>query len=357
MNYTIKVRPTMKSRIPTVDFNNIPFGKVFSDHIFEADYIDGEWRNFTIKPFERMSFSPANMTLHYGQAIFEGLKVTSDKDGNPLFLRLKEHAKRLNRSADRMAIPEVPEDLFKQAVMQLIDLDQDWIPQGEDTALYVRPFVFAADEYLGVRPSDTYKFMVFTCPVGAYYAEPVRITTMPEYVRAFPGGTGYAKAAGNYAGSLRPMLEARKKGYDQVMWLDGIEKKYIHECGTMNLMFVIDGTIVTPPTETGEILSGITRNSVLTIFKNAGYNIEIRPITIDEVIEAHKAGKLQEAFGTGTAAVISQVATIAHGDVVMDLPPIEGRTISRFAKAEIIAIRKGEKDPFGWIEKLIPATV
>jgi branched-chain amino acid aminotransferase len=256
-----------------------------------------------------------------------------------------------------MAIPEVPEDLFKQAVMQLIDLDQDWIPQGEDTALYVRPFVFAADEYLGVRPSDTYKFMVFTCPVGAYYAEPVRITTMPEYVRAFPGGTGYAKAAGNYAGSLRPMLEAHKKGYDQVMWLDGIEKKYIHECGTMNLMFVIDGTIVTPPTETGEILSGITRNSVLTIFKNAGYNIEIRPITIDEVIEAHKAGKLQEAFGTGTAAVISQVATIAHGDVVMDLPPIEGRTISRFAKAEIIAIRKGEKDPFGWIETLIPATV
>jgi branched-chain amino acid aminotransferase len=193
--------------------------------------------------------------------------------------------------------------------------------------------------------------MIFTCPVGAYYATPVRITTMPQYVRAFPGGTGFAKAAGNYAGSLRPMLEARDKGYDQVMWLDGLEHKYIHECGTMNLMFVIDDVVVTPPTDTGEILEGITRDSVITILKNAGIKVEVRPITIDEVIAAHKAGTLQEAFGTGTAAVISQVSTIAHGDIVMDLPTIEGRKISHFAKAEIVAIRKGEKDPFGWMER------
>lgn len=352
MNYNIKTSPISKSRISTVDFNNIPFGQVFSDHIFEADYIDGEWRNFTIKPFERMSFSPANMTLHYGQAIFEGLKVTADENGEPLFLRLDKHAQRLNRSAWRMAIPEIPEQLFKQAVMELVALDKNWIPDGNDTALYLRPFVFAADEFIGVRPAETYKFMIFTCPVGAYYAKPVRITTMSNYVRAFQGGTGFAKAAGNYAGSLRPMLEAREKGYDQVMWLDGVEKKYIHECGTMNLMFVIDGVVITPPTNTGEILEGITRDSVLTIFKNAGYTVEERPITIAEVIEAHEAGTLQEAFGTGTAAVISQIATIAHGDIVMDLPAIEGRKLSHFAKAEIIAIRQGKKDPFGWVERL-----
>lgn len=352
MSYNIKIHPIEKSRVSTIDFNNIPFGHVFSDHIFVADYIDGEWRNLTIKPFERMSFSPANMALHYGQSIFEGLKVTADENGNPLFLRLEKHAQRLNRSADRMAIPNIPEALFKQAVMDLVALDQNWIPDGDDTALYLRPFVFAADEFIGVRPAETYKFMIFTCPVGAYYSKPVRITTMPNYVRAFQGGTGFAKAAGNYAGSLRPMLEAKKIGYDQVMWLDGVEKKYIHECGTMNLMFVIDGVIITPPTDTGEILEGITRDSVLTIFKNAGYKIEERPITIDEVIAAHKAGTLEEAFGTGTAAVISQIATIAHGDVVMDLPAIEDRKISHFAKAEIVAIRQGKQDPFGWIEKL-----
>jgi branched-chain amino acid aminotransferase len=357
MNYPIKISPTTESRIPTIDFDNIPFGKVFSDHIFVADYIDGEWRNLTIKPFERMSFSPANIALHYGQSIFEGLKVTSDENGEPMFLRLEKHAQRLNRSAKRMAIPEIPEALFKQAIMELVELDKNWIPKGEESALYLRPFVFGADDFIGVRPSDTYKFMIFTCPVGPYYAAPVRITTMPEYVRSFPGGTGFAKAAGNYAGSLRPMLEAREKGYDQVMWLDGTEHKYIHECGTMNLMFVIDDVVITPPTDTGEILEGITRDSVITILKKAGIEIEIRPITIDEVIAAHKSGRLQEAFGTGTAAVISQVSTIAHGDVVMDLPPIEGRKISHFAKAEIVAIRRGQKDPFGWIERFtaVPA--
>lgn len=352
MTYNIKKYPITKSRVSTIDFDNIPFGKVFSDHIFIADYFDGAWRNLRIEPFERMAFSPANMTLHYGQAIFEGLKVTADAGGNPLFLRLERHAKRLNQSAYRLAIPEIPEELFKQAVMELVDTDRQWIPNGEDSALYIRPFVFAADDYIGVKPSETYTFMIFTCPVGAYYSKPVRITTMPDYVRAFPGGTGYAKAAGNYAGSLRPMLEAREKGYDQVMWLDGIEKKYVHECGTMNLMFVIDDVIITPPTVTGEILEGITRDSIITIFKNAGYKVEERPITIDELIEAHQAGKLQEAFGTGTAAVVSQIATIAHGDVVMDLPAIEDRKYSHYAKAEIVAIRRGEKDPFNWIERI-----
>jgi branched-chain amino acid aminotransferase len=351
MTYNIKKNPTTNSKLASIDFDNIPFGRVFSDHIFIADYADGEWQNMRIEPFDKMTISPANMTLHYGQSIFEGLKVTSDSDNNPLFLRLDKHANRLNRSAYRMAIPEIPTDLFKQAIMELVELDKNWIPKGEDTALYVRPFVFAADEFLGVKPSDKYKFMIFTCPVGAYYAAPVSITTMPNYVRAFPGGTGFAKAAGNYAGSLRPTVDAHEKGYDQVMWLDGVEKNYIHECGTMNLMFVIDDVIVTPPTNTGEILEGITRDSIITIFKAAGFKVEERPITIDELIEAHKAGRLQEAFGTGTAAVVSQIVKIAHGDVVMELPPVENRKYSHYAKAEIVAIRKGEKDPFNWIER------
>jgi branched-chain amino acid aminotransferase len=351
MNYNIKKLPIQESRINTVDFNNIPFGKVFSDHVFIADYIDGEWTNLTIQPYERMSFSPANMTLHYGQSIFEGLKVTSDENDEPLFFRLEKHAERLNKSAWRMAIPAVPEDLFLQAVHELIDLDKNWIPKGEDTALYVRPFVFANDEYIGVRPSETYRFMIFTCPVGAYYSAPVKITTS-DYVRAFPGGTGYAKAAGNYAASLRPMLDAKEQGYDQVMWLDGLEHKYIHECGTMNLMFVIDNIVVTPPTNTGEILKGITRDSVLTILKGAGYEVQERMITIDELIAAHKSGKLQEAFGTGTAAVISQIQTIRHGETIMELPTIESRKISHFVKAEIVAMRKGQKDPYNWVERV-----
>ena len=357
MNYDIKKLLIPKSRISTVDFNNIPFGKVFSDHVFIADYIDGEWTNLTIKPYERMSFSPANMTLHYGQSIFEGLKVTSDNNNEPLFFRLEQHAKRLNKSAWRMAIPVLPEDLFLQAVHELVELDKNWIPKGADTALYVRPFIFANDEYIGVRPAETYRFMIFTCPVGAYYSAPVKITTS-DYVRAFPGGTGYAKAAGNYAASLRPMLEAKEQGYDQVMWLDGLEHKYIHECGTMNLMFVIDGIIITPPTDTGEILKGITRDSVLTILRGAGYEIEERMITIDELIAAHNDGRLQEAFGTGTAAVISQIQTIRHGETIMELPAVEDRKISYFIKAEIVAMRKGEKDPYNWIQRmLVPVTV
>lgn len=351
MTYHIKKHPTTSSRIATTDFDNIPFGRVFSDHIFIADYKDGAWTNLRIEPFGKMSISPANMTLHYGQAIFEGLKVTSDEDNNPLFLRLDKHAARLNRSAHRMAIPAIPQDLFKQAVMELVSMDKEWIPKGEDTALYVRPFVFATDEFLGVKPADTYSFMIFTCPVGAYYAAPVSITTMPNYVRAFVGGTGFAKAAGNYGGSLRPTLEAHEKGYDQVMWLDGVEHNYIHECGTMNLMLVIDDVIITPPTNTGEILEGITRDSIITIFKEAGFKVEERPITIGELIDAYNAGQLQEAFGTGTAAVVSQIIKIAHQDIVMELPPVEGRKYSNYAKAEIVAIRKGEKDPFNWIEK------
>jgi branched-chain amino acid aminotransferase len=349
-NYNFKTLRIEESRLNTVDFNNIPFGRVFSDHIFVADYIDGEWCNMTIKPFEKIPFSPANITLHYGQAIFEGMKVTADADGNPLFFRLDKHLQRINRSAWRMAIPELPADLFTQAIKELVMLDKAWIPNVEGSALYLRPFIFGADEFIGVRPSDTYRFMIFTCPVGAYYTQPVKITTLPDFVRAFPGGTGYAKAAGNYAGSLRPMLEAKAQGYDQVMWLDGIEHKYIHESGTMNLMFVIDGTVITPPT-TGEILDGITRDSLLKILSDAGYKVEERPISVDELIEAHQAGKLEEAFGAGTAAVVSQVSVIRHGDVIMELPPIEGRKVSHFAKAELTAMRRGEKDPFGWIEK------
>ncbi len=349
MKYDIKITKTQHSRLSQVDFENIPFGRVFSDHMFVADYVDGEWTNLEIVPFERFQIHPASMVLHYGQAIFEGMKASKSQDGQPLFLRPEMHARRLNNSAARMCMPDVPEDLFLEALHQLVNLDQDWIPPQEGSALYIRPFVFGNDEFIGVKPAEKYKFIIFTGPVGPYYPKPVSLIVEQKYVRASKGGTGEAKAAGNYAASLLPARIANQKGYDQVMWMDDQEFKYIQEVGTMNIFFVIDGTVITPATD-GAILKGITRDSILTILRDKGYKVEERPITIDEVVEAYDAGKLEEVFGTGTAAVVAHVAKIAYRDKVMELPPMEDRKIGVLAKAEIDGMRAGKiEDTHGWI--------
>ncbi len=353
MAFQIDVQKTDNSRINTVDFNNIPFGEVFSDHMFIADYKDGEWQDCRIVPYGPLSLGPSNLALHYGQSIFEGMKATKDKEGRTMLYRPDMHVKRINRSAYRMCMPEIPEELFLQAVHQLVELDSDWVPPIKGSALYIRPFMFATDEILGVKVSKTYKFIFFTGPVGPYYPKPVRLKAETFYVRAVKGGVGEAKAAGNYGAAMLPAYLAQQQGFDQILWLDAIEHKYIQEVGTMNIFFRINDTIVTPETD-GAILRGITRDSLLKLMEHEGIKHEVRPITIDEIVEAHKDGSLKEIFGSGTAAVIARVSDFTYKDKTYELKLEDGEeSRAAWLKAKIDGIRYGEEeDVFGW---LVPA--
>lgn len=349
---SISVTRVQQSRLDSIDFENLPFGRTFSDHMFVSEYSEGEWKNDRIVPFGHFTMHPASMVLHYGQAIFEGMKASKHEDGTPLLMRPEQHAQRLNRSAERMMMPAFPEERFLQAVNELVAMDAGWIPPAEGWALYIRPYMYATDEFIGVRPSDTYRFCIFTGPVGPYYAEPVSLLVEQNYVRAVPGGTGEAKAAGNYAGSLRPAYEAQQKGFDQVMWMGGKDKMEVNEVGTMNIFFVIGDEVITPKTD-GAILKGITRDCFLTILKDKGIKATSRIITIDEVAEAYDKGELKEIFGAGTAAVVSHVAKLQYGDKSMELPPVEERKIGNMLKAHLNALRSGKAaDPHGW---MVPA--
>lgn len=350
MKYDIKVTKTTKSRLPELDFNHIPFGKVFSDHMFVADYYDGQWNDIRIEPFAPFYMHPANMTLHYSQTIFEGMKASKSIKGVPFLLSPEKHVQRLNASADRMCMPHFPEELFVQALHELVGMDSEWIPPIKGSSLYIRPYMYATDEFIGVRPAETYKFVIFTCPVGSYYDKPVKLVTETEFVRAVNGSTGEAKAGGNYAASLLPAKLAQQKGYDQVIWMESPDFKKIQEVGTMNLFFVIGDTVVTPAT-TGAILKGITRSNFLEILKRKGIKAESRDIYIDEIVEAHKTGQLKECFGAGTAAVVSHVAELTHDGYLMTLPPMAERKIGNMLKAEIDGLRDGTiADSYGWIE-------
>ena len=337
MSYSFKITKTDQSSLSKVDFNNIPFGKTFSDHMFVADYIHGEWTNFEIRPVAPIPTHPGNMAWHYGQSIFEGMKATKDAEGHALLFRPEMHAKRINASARRMCMPEIPEDLFLQAIHTLVDMEKAWIPPQTGSALYIRPFMYATDETIGVKASDTYKFIIFVMPVGPYYSQPVKLLAQDTYVRAVVGGVGEAKASGNYAASLLPATMARKEGYDQVMWLDGVHKKYIQEVGTMNIFFVIGDEVITPNLD-GAILAGITRDCIITLLKDKGYKVTERPITIDEVLKANEDGKLVEIFGTGTAAVIAPVEKLKYKDTVITLD-MDKRNIGKFAYDTINGIR------------------
>lgn len=349
MTRPISIKRTSHSRLSTVDFDNIPFGKVFSDHMFIADYVDGKWQDLRIVPFGPLEMHPAMMGIHYGQSIFEGMKASKMADGTPVFFRPEMHAKRINRSAERMCMPTFPEDLFVKALHELVSLDANWIPPLEGSALYIRPIMYATDEFIGVKPSANYRLIIFTGPVGPYYPKPVSLITEQKYVRAVKGGVGEAKAAGNYGGSLLPARIANSKGFDQVMWLDAHDFKYVQEVGTMNLFFVIDNKVVTPSTN-GAILKGITRDSILKILHDKEYPVEERMVSIDEIVEAHKAGKLQEAFGAGTAAVVAHVSKIEHNGYLMELPPLEDRKVGPMLKSEINGLRSGRlEDPYGWV--------
>jgi branched-chain amino acid aminotransferase len=348
----IPVKRIEKSRISEVDFEKLPFGKTFSDHMLLAEYSDGKWHKPQIVPYGRMDFSPSSAVIHYGQSIFEGMKAYKNENGDVMLFRPIDNFKRLNRSAERMCMPQLPEELFMEGLKQLILLDNDWIPTKSEGSLYIRPFMFASDEFIGVRPSESYKFMIITCPVGNYYLEPVKVLVENNYTRAVEGGVGYVKVAGNYGRSLYPAKVAQEKGYHQLIWTDAIEHKYIEESGTMNVMFIIGDTLVTPPIS-NTILAGVTRDSVLTLARDMGINVEERRINIDELVYAAEKGILKDAFGTGTAATIAHIAQICYKGIDYHLPPVESRELSNKIKEELQKIRKGEApDAHKWVIKI-----
>ena len=348
----ISIKNVDESRISEVDFSNIQFGKIYSDHMLIAYYENGQWGKPEIMPFHNLSLSPATTFFHYGQAIFEGIKAYKSPNGEPLIFRPRDNWKRFNKSAVRMAMPEIPEDLFIEGLKTLIDLDKAWIPTGEDTALYVRPFMVATDEFIGVKTAEKFMFMIITSPAGPYYSKPVSIYVQDQYVRAFPGGIGFTKAAGNYGMSMYPTQEIKKMGYDQILWTDGFEHKYVQEIGTMNVFFVIGDTVITPDIKHDTILAGVTRDSVLALLREKGMKVEERTLSIDEIAEAYKAGQLKEAFGTGTAASIAPIAALTYHDIKMELPPVETWETANWLKKELSDIRYGRKeDKHNWIVK------
>ncbi|MDR3714717.1 MAG: branched-chain amino acid aminotransferase [Puia sp.] len=348
----IKVTKTAKSRIKEIDFNNLPFGKYFTDHMLEVDYDNGEWGVVEIKPFQNLELSPALAAIHYGQAIFEGIKAYNDREGNPYIFRPIDNFKRFNVTAERMRMPVVPEEIFMEGMRRLIELDRNWIPMKDDYSLYIRPFMFATDEVIGVKPSDKYKFMILLSPTGPYYSAPMRIYVEEHYTRAAPGGIGFAKAAGNYGSSMLATAIAKDKGYDQVLWTDAFEHKYVQEIGTMNVFFIIGNKAVTPDLEAGTILAGVTRDSAIEVLKELGYEIEERPVAIDEIIDAYKSGELKEVFGTGTAATVSMIQELRYKDFVMKFDIHSWQAVPAVKKL-LTDIREGRKaDTRGWMFRI-----
>ena len=348
------VKTTTPKKKP--ESNALGFGKHFTDHMFVMDYsTEKGWYDPRIIPYGPFEFEPSCMVFHYGQAIFEGLKAYKSADGGVLLYRPFENMKRLNRSNDRLCIPQIDVDFAVNAIKELVLLDKDWIPDGDGTSLYIRPFVIGTDNALGVHPSKTYKFIVILSPVGSYYAgglAPVKIWVESEYVRAVRGGIGYAKTAGNYAASLKAQEVAGEKGYSQVLWLDDVEQKYVEEVGAMNIFFKIGDEVVTPELN-GSILGGITRDSVIEVLKAKGYKVSERRIAIDEVVNAYKEGKLEEIFGTGTAAVISPVGELCYKDEKMVINNNEIGKVSQMLYDTITGMQKGAiADEFNFTYKI-----
>lgn len=348
----IQVTKTAKSKINEIDFNNLPFGKYFTDHMLEVDYADGEWKKPVIKPFQNLSLSPALSAIHYGQSIFEGIKAYKDRDGNPFIFRPYDNYRRFNISAERMMMATVPEELFIEGMRRLIDLDRDWIPMKSDYSLYIRPFLFATDDTIGVHASEKYKFMILLSPTGPYYSAPMRIYVEDKFTRAARGGVGFAKAAGNYGGSMMATAVAKKRGFDQVLWMDAYEHKYVQEIGTMNVFFVIGNKVVTPDLESGTILEGVTRDSAMEVLRQEGYQVEEGPVHIDDLVRAYQAGELKEVFGTGTAATISMIKELQYEDFTMKFDT-ETWKAAPAVRRILMDIREGRRaDTHGWMFKI-----
>lgn len=354
MNSPIAIERTRHSRIQEVDFNNLGFGSHISDHMLVAAYDKGKWSEPKIMPFGNLPMTPAMLALHYGQAIFEGMKAFKMNDGRINIFRVKRHYERMLKSLSRMCMPGMSEELFTASLEAIVKADEQWIPTAEGCSLYIRPVVFASESKLGVKISDQYLFVIMTSPVGPYFSKPIRLKVELEYVRAAEGGTGFAKCAGNYGGAFYPTQLAREQGFDQVIWTDAKEHQYIDESGAMNIMFVMDGKLVTPQL-TSAILDGVTRNTLAQLAKDMGIVVEERKVSIEEIKKAFESGTLTEAFGAGTAAVVSPVATIHIGGKDYHLPAVTDSALMIRLKKKLNDIRMGnEADVHGW-NHIIPA--
>jgi len=348
----MEVQKINESRINEADLEDPEFGRFFSDHMLEMDYEDGHWKTPVIKPYGPIEITPSLSTLHYGQSVFEGTKAYYADDRTVNLFRPDKNYERMEKSCERLCIPAIDESVFLDGIRTLIKLDKDWVPKKEGNSLYIRPFACAWDDRIAAKVSETYRFYIITSPVGSYYERPVKLITSKNYVRAVQGGIGEAKTAGNYAGSLYPARKAQQMGFDQVLWLDAFEHLYIEEVGTMNIFFLIDDVLITPPLG-GTILPGVTRDSVIELAKSWSMNVEVRRLAIDEVMDAAHAGTLQEVFGAGTAAVISPVEAIRHEGELISIHEEERGPLGQKLYDTIYGMQTGRvDDPFGWVEQV-----
>lgn len=357
MAISIKITKIQQSRVRSFDFENIEFGKFFADHMFRVDYANGAWQQPEIIPYGNISFSPAIHGLHYGQSIFEGMKAFKNPEGESVLFRPLENVKRFNLSAERMGMPEIPEQLFMDGLNALIDLDKDWIPTKQGSALYIRPFMFATDSFVGVRPSFNYSFIIFCCPVNSYYPKPIKVIVEDKYVRAAKGGVGFVKAAGNYGLSMLPTAEARKKGYDQIIWTDAQTHEFAEESGTTNLFFVLNEKKVLTPELDGTILDGITRKSCIEILKDAGFEVLETKISMAEMAKEAENGNLTDVFGTGTAAIIAKIELFNFKGKDYLLKPIAERKACNLVYDTLLNIQNGKiEDKYNWVYKINNST-
>jgi len=349
----ISIQKRAVSRISEIDFNDLPFGREVTDHMFIAEYKNGEWTDLRIVPYGSLQISPASPAIHYGQSIFEGLKAYSDGQSDAaLVFRPLDNLRRLNISGERMCMPPLPEDIFLEGMRALVNIDRGWIPKQEGSSLYLRPFLFSNDEYIGIRASLNWLFVIIASPVGKYYSAPVRVKIETKFTRAVAGGTGFAKAGGNYGGAIYPTKLALEQGYQQLIWTDGTEHKYIEESGTMNVMFVIDDVLVTPALS-DSILAGITRDSVLALARKKGMKVEERKISVDELVVALSNARVNDAFGVGTAVTIAPIELIGYEGKDYVLPPVAYRQFSTSMLKELESIRRGQApDPFNWVVRM-----
>ncbi len=349
----MEFHPTTKSRLSSVNFENLPFGSLFSDHMFAMEYIDGQWQNQRIVPFGKIQIHPVSASLHYGQTIFEGMKAYRGIDDKIRLFRPAMNHRRLTDSCQRMCIPAIHEDVFVSAIEELVRVDCQWVPPGEKQALYIRPVLFADEDQLDVRPASRYQFLIVTSPVGGYFGSnfpTVSLKAEEKFTRAIQGGTGFAKAGGNYAATFLASAQGREQGYAQILWLDGVEHRYVEEVGQMNICFLLAGKLVTPPLR-GTILPGVTRDSVLRLTQDMGIEIEERLISIDEVIEGIESGTLQEAFGCGTAAVVTAVGSIGYREKIYEINNAVAGEVTQRLYRTIVGIQRGEiEDIYGWTQ-------
>ncbi len=351
MDLDIQISRASKSKIDQVNFDNFSFGSVFTDHMFECDYVNGRWQNPKIVPYQSISIEPSASVFHYGQAIFEGMKAYKDSNDEVWLFRPKENVARFNKSSVRLAIPEFPEKLFFDALKKLLTLEKDWVKKDEGSALYIRPFVIGNEFAIQASPSKNYKFMIICAPATPYYVGKVKVLVADKFSRAASGGVGFAKAAGNYAGQFYPTNLAKEKGFQQIIWTDSNEHKYLEEAGTMNVFFRIGDKLVTAPV-TDTILDGVTRKSIIQIATDLGIDVDVRRITIDEIKEASRNNELKEIFGTGTAAVVSEISEFEHKDELFILPEIDD-SYAKKLKQCLVSIQTNKcEDSHSWRYKI-----